>query len=128
VPIAFRELGKLVEGDGLSSCGILGILGLLADGHYALCGVGEHIPELAYGQAGVGHLAEIWSGHPMLKELRKGLPNDLKGVCGDCLMKRLCLGSCVAMNYQQGHGLLASYWFCEQAHAANLFPASRLKS
>jgi SynChlorMet cassette radical SAM/SPASM protein ScmF len=128
VPMAFRELGKLVEGDGLSSCGILGILGLLADGHYALCGVGEHVPELVYGQAGVGHLAEIWSGHPKLIELRKGLPNDLKGVCGDCLMKRLCLGSCVAMNYQQGQGLLAPYWFCEQAHAANLFPASRLKS
>ena len=50
VPMAFRSLGSLVEGDGLSSCGILGIIGLLADGHYALCGVGEHIPELVYGR------------------------------------------------------------------------------
>jgi SynChlorMet cassette radical SAM/SPASM protein ScmF len=127
VPMAFRPLGNLVAGDGLSSCGILQILGLLADGHYALCGVGEHIPELVYGQAGVGRLAEIWSGHPLLKELRAGLPDHLKGVCGDCLMKNVCFGSCVAMNYQQGRGLLAPYWFCEEAHATKLFPESRLK-
>jgi SynChlorMet cassette radical SAM/SPASM protein ScmF len=127
VPMAFRPLGHLVEGEGLSSCGILGILGLLADGYYALCGVGEHIPELVYGQAGVGRLAEIWSGHPLLRELREGLPNDLQGVCGQCLMKKVCLGSCVAMNYQQGQGLLAPYWFCERAYAERLFPESRLK-
>ena len=128
VPMAFRPLGNLVEGDGLSSCGILGILGLLAEGHYALCGVGEQIPELVYGQAGIGRLAEIWSWHPFLKELRESLPNRLKGVCGDCLMKKVCLGSCVAMNYQQGLGLLAPYWFCEQAYAENMFPKIRLKS
>jgi SynChlorMet cassette radical SAM/SPASM protein ScmF len=127
VPMAFKPLGNLVEGAGLTSCGILGILGLLADGHYALCGVGEHIPELVYCQAGIGRLAEIWSGHLLLQELREGLPKDLKGVCRDCLMKKVCLGSCVAMNYQQGQGLLASYWFCEAARAENLFPESRLQ-
>jgi SynChlorMet cassette radical SAM/SPASM protein ScmF len=127
VPMAFRPLGSLVEGDGLSSCGILGILGLLADGHYALCGVGEHIPELVYGKAGVGSLAEIWAEHPLLLELREGLPKDLQGVCGNCLMKKVCLGSCVAMNYQQGQDLLAPYWFCERAYLERLFPESRLR-
>jgi SynChlorMet cassette radical SAM/SPASM protein ScmF len=127
VPMAFRPLGNLVEGDGLSSCDIHGIIGLLADGHYALCGVGEHISELVYGQAGVGRLAEIWGGHPLLQKLREGLPSNLKGICGECLMKNVCLGSCVAMNYQQGQGLLAPYWFCKEAQAEGLFPASRLK-
>ena len=127
VPMAFRALGSLVAGDGLGSCGILGILGLLADGHYALCGVGEHIPELVYGPAGVGRLADLWGEHPLLQELREGLPNGLKGVCGYCLMKNVCLGACVAMNYQQGRGLLAPYWFCEQAYAEKLFPENRLK-
>ena len=126
VPMAFKPLGSLVECQGLSSCGIMGIIGLLADGHYALCGVGEHVPELVYGQAGVGHLAEIWRTHPLLQELREGLPNHLQGVCGDCLMKKVCLGSCVAMNYQRGRGLLAPYWFCAQAYDEKLFPESRL--
>jgi len=126
VPMAFRPLGRLVDGDGLSSCGILGLLGLLADGHYALCGVGEHVPDLVYGQAGVGRLAELWAWHPLLQELREGLPKKLQGVCGHCLMKKVCLGSCVAMNYQRGQGLMAPYWFCEQAYAENLFPETRL--
>jgi len=126
VPMAFLPLGSLVGGKGLRSCGILEILGLLADGHYALCGIGEHVPELVYGRAGVGDLAEIWRAHPLLQELREGLPDHLQGVCGDCLMKKACLGSCVAMNYQQGQGLLAPYWFCAQAYDEKLFPESRL--
>ena len=126
VPMAFRPLGSLAGDRRLGSCGILGIIGLLADGHYALCGVGEHVPELVYGRAGIGHLAEIWQTHPLLQELREGLPNRLEGVCGDCLMKKVCLGSCVAMNYQQGQGLLAPYWFCARAYEEGLFPASRL--
>jgi SynChlorMet cassette radical SAM/SPASM protein ScmF len=47
-PAAFRPLGRLFGNgaDGCGVCGILGILGVLADGSYALCGIGETMPEL----------------------------------------------------------------------------------
>ncbi len=41
-------------------CGILGILGVIASGHYALCGIGEHVPELVFGEVGVDTLAAVW--------------------------------------------------------------------
>jgi MoaA/NifB/PqqE/SkfB family radical SAM enzyme len=54
------------------------------------------------------------------------LPGRLEGVCSRCLMKRRCLGSCVAQNYYSEGRLWAPYWFCRQAEEEGLFPASRL--
>ena len=79
VPMAFRPLGGLVEGDGLSHCGILGILGLLADGHYALCGVGEHIPELVYGPAGVGRSGGDLGRASPVASTPRGAAQEFKG-------------------------------------------------
>lgn len=125
-PPAFHALGKIAIGEGANQCGILGVLGVLATGHYALCGIGSHIPELVFGRVASDPLAGVWSSHPVLVELRSGLPDRLAGICGQCLMKTRCLGSCVAQNYYRKHSLFAPYWFCEQAHRLGLFPASRL--
>jgi SynChlorMet cassette radical SAM/SPASM protein ScmF len=126
VPAAFRPLGEYLGEDGADACGIRGILGLLADGSYALCGIGEHVPELVFGRAGQGELAELWAGHPVLERLREGLPDGLAGVCGRCLMRGACLGSCVAQNYYRSGDVLGAYWFCELAEEQGLFPAGRL--
>jgi len=37
-PLAFRPLRRIADGEG-GTCGILAILGVLAGGHYALCGI-----------------------------------------------------------------------------------------
>jgi len=127
-PLAFRPLHRLCgKGDTGGRCGLLGILGVLADGKYALCGIGETVPELVFGDATQVRLAEVWASHPVLQALRTGLPDRLEGVCGECLMKRLCLGSCVAMNYYSQRNLFAPFWYCEEARRAGLFPVSRLR-
>ena len=59
-PMAFRSLKSMFYGGGCSVCGIFGIMGVLADGHYALCGIGSHVPELVFGEAGKNPLAEVW--------------------------------------------------------------------
>ena len=125
-PMAFRSLKSMFYGGGCSVCGIFGILGVLADGHYALCGIGSHVPELVFGEAGKDRLADVWRDNDMLKAIREGLPERLEGVCSRCLMKRRCLGACLAQNYYRHRNLWAPYWFCEMAEAAGLFPASRL--
>ena len=125
-PQAFRALNRIARGDGCGVCGSLGILGVFASGHYALCGIGEQVPELVFGEVGKARLEEVWRENLILKELREELPKRLEGVCGRCLMKGRCLGSCVAQNYYSKGSLWAPYWFCEQAEEAGLFPASRL--
>ena len=125
-PQAFRALHRIASGDGCSSCGIFGILGVIASGHYALCGIGEQVSDLVFGEVGKDRLEVVWRENTILNALREGLPERLEGICGRCLMKRRCMGSCVAQNYYRKGSLWAPNWFCEQAEAAGLFPASRL--
>jgi len=125
-PLAFRPLSRIASGDGDGTCGILGILGILASGHYALCGIGQHVPELVFGAVGEDRLEDVWPGDATLNALRAGLPDQLAGVCARCLMKHRCLGSCIAQNYYRMGSLWAPFWFCEQAEAAGLFPESRV--
>jgi SynChlorMet cassette radical SAM/SPASM protein ScmF len=125
-PHAFKPLNRIASGDGCSACGIFGILGVMASGYYALCGIGEQVPELVFGKVGTDRLETVWYENPILIALREGLPSRLEGVCGRCLMKSRCLGSCVAQNFYSKGSLWAPFWFCEQAEKAGLFPASRL--
>jgi SynChlorMet cassette radical SAM/SPASM protein ScmF len=127
-PWAFRPLSRIGKGEVSGRCGILNVLGLIASGDYALCGIGEHVPELVFGKAGRDNLAELWEGHPMLNALREGMPSRMEGVCGSCLMKGMCLGSCVAQNYYRSRNLFAPFWFCEAAETQGLFPESRRAS
>jgi SynChlorMet cassette radical SAM/SPASM protein ScmF len=125
-PIAFRPLSRIAGGDGAGTCGILGIIGVIPNGRYAMCGIGEHIPDLIYGKVGKDRLEEVWLNNPKLIELRQGMPVRLDGVCAHCLMKYRCLGSCVAQNYYRNKSLWAPFWFCDQAREIGLFPDTRL--
>ncbi len=127
-PAAFQSLKYLQRYQGRGLCGIRGILGVLASGHYALCGIGEHVSDLVFGDARQTPLAQVWRSHPVLQSIQSGLPDQLKGVCGRCLMQSSCLGSCVAQNYYGSADLLAPFWFCELAEQEGLFPASRLSA
>jgi SynChlorMet cassette radical SAM/SPASM protein ScmF len=126
-PVVFRPLGKMYgrEGSGCGICNVHRILGVLGNGSYALCGIGETVPELVFGHAGKDTLADVWSCNPVLREIREGLPHRLGGICGDCLMKGLCLGSCIAQNYYKDRNLWAPHWYCEEAYREGLFPESR---
>ncbi len=125
-PTAFRPLSRLFsKPDG--RCGIFGIIGVLGNGKYALCGIGETVPELIFGHAETDRLADVWNNNRVLRDIRKGLPEDLEGICADCLMKKMCLGSCVAMNYYRSKNLFAPHWYCELAHGAGLFPSARIR-
>jgi SynChlorMet cassette radical SAM/SPASM protein ScmF len=126
-PPAFKPLRRIAAGpDGCSVCSIFSILGVLATGQYSLCGIGSRVPALVFGQAGRDRLADVWFRNPLLRNIRQGLPGRLTGICGRCLMKNLCLGSCLAQNYYRAGSLWAPFWLCAEAEESGLFPASRL--
>ncbi len=127
-PPAFRPLGRMFgeSGDGCQCCGISNILGVLPDGSYALCGIGVLEPDLVFGRAGIDPLKMIWQENPVLQDIRQGLPERLKGICAACVMKYVCLGTCIAQNYYRAKDLWAPFWFCEEAQRLRVFPQSRL--
>jgi SynChlorMet cassette radical SAM/SPASM protein ScmF len=129
-PMAFRPLSKMFGegGCGCGTCGIRSVLGVLGDGSYALCGIGETVPQLVFGHAASDSLEDVWNNTDLLKELREGLPERLQGICRDCLLKGRCLGHCVAQSYYRCSTLWASQWYCEEAARIGQFPKTRLYS
>lgn len=127
-PPAFRPLRRVLGPDasGCQGCGILGIIGVLADGSYALCGIGRTVPELVFGTAAKDALEEVWRESTVLNEIRAGLPDRLTGVCRQCLLMPRCLGECLAQNYSRTRDLWAPYWYCEEAFRHGLFPSTRI--
>lgn len=127
LPPAFRSLSSMYSNSsyGCARCNILNIIGVLADGTYAMCGLGNKDNKLTFGSAHIDELSNVWFNNNVLNDLRAGLPFKLSGVCGDCLHKAHCLGSCIAQNYHKSFNLFAPFWFCDQAEKAQLFPPTR---
>lgn len=123
-PIVFHNIKRLLRG-GNDSCGILNILGILANGSIAMCGIGMELPELTYGTLGKDPLINIWVKNPTLQQLRFDVPKNLEGICSNCVFKWQCLGSCIAENYHQSQRLTAPYWFCQDTTQQGLFPEHR---
>lgn len=126
-PLAFHSLGQIFDEDtGCGICDVLGILGVLPGGQFALCGVGQVAAGMHSGRVGQDSLASVWRDHPVLQEIRDGMPDRLEGICSRCLMRGMCKGACVGNTYATTGKLWKPYWFCEEAERLGLFPESRL--
>jgi SynChlorMet cassette radical SAM/SPASM protein ScmF len=125
IPVAFYSIGRLMA--SLGRCTVQNILGLLATGELALCGIGTTIPELVYGKIDIDILRDVWCTSPGLIRLREQVPFKLRGICGRCIHRNFCQGECVANNYHRENGLDSPYFLCEEADNLGLFPESRKK-
>lgn len=126
IPIAYYSIRKIINGHP-GRCNVLNLLGVLSGGELSLCGVGVLVPELIYGHLSCDSLKEVWKEAPGLKELRRLIPAELEGICGQCLFRYFCLGQCVANNYHAVKMLNFPYFFCHHAAEKGLFPPSRRK-
>jgi len=125
MPIGLKSL-QAVTRNPLYECHILNILGILADGTVSLCGIGQTETDLNMGNIAKDDLTEIWRHHPLLQKLRKETPSELGGICGRCIFKFRCLGSCRACAYAASGDLRSPFFLCDEAYEKNLFPASRM--
>ncbi len=125
LPPAFLGLKEFTN-NSCGTCGILNLLGVLHDGSAGLCGIGEHIEGMNFGDLRQLGVRKVWEETETLKLLRDGVPDKLKGVCGMCLFKSYCLGKCVANTYYETGDLLGPFGFCQQAYDQGLFPNTRL--
>jgi len=123
-PMAFHSIRRLQTDNG-ANCSLLNILGVLSSGEIALCGIGIQEKDLIYGQLGKEKVNDIWKNSPGLKKLRAGIPNNLGGICGTCVFKNRCLGSCIAQNYHSTKQLTAPFWFCRDADKVGSFPINK---
>lgn len=124
LPMAFEPMGNIISG-GHAQCAVLNILGITENGDISFCGVERFEKDLVMGNIHADAIDHVWRNHPLLQLLRDSVPRRLEGICGACLMKRQCLGSCRACAYHIDKSLTAPHWFCRAAFAKGLFPHTR---
>jgi SynChlorMet cassette radical SAM/SPASM protein ScmF len=126
-PPALYTVGELIDWGTDQQCHVRHILGILGSGDMALCGVGQNIPELCFGNLEDTGVREVWLHHPVLRQLRQELEGRYPGLCGDCIHAQRCLTHCVAQNYVDAGQLVVPHTLCAAAHEQGLFPAGRLR-
>ncbi len=125
LPVALRSITD-IKRRGIIECRILNILGILANGDFSICGIGQTIDELRMGNIYQDSIKDVWKENLILVDLRQGLPGRLKGICGRCIFRFQCLGSCRANAYAMTKDLFAPYFICEESYESGLFPDSRV--
>ena len=124
-PMAFHGINHLLRSQG-EVCNIEHILGVLATGHLAMCGIGTQEKDLIYGQLGKDKVREVWTYNPILLQVRSIIMTEhLEGICSQCVHQKLCKGYCLAQNYYASKHLKDPFWFCQMADLRGLFPLSR---
>ncbi len=125
IPSAFKKIDSFFNGNN-AQCHILNIIGIIASGHISICGIGKEVPELVIGNIREDNLEELWRKSPVLSELRRIVPDNMKGICGRCILKGLCLGSCRANAYVLHGDLSAPDRICQEAYEMGIFPETRI--
>lgn len=124
LPPAFKTIDE-IKRTGLGECRILNILGILANGEFSMCGIGQTMEQLRIGNVLKDSIAEVWKNNRFLLSLRESLPKKLKGICSRCIFRFQCLGACRADAYALNGDLYAPFFLCQDFFEAGLFPASR---
>ncbi|MCK5063690.1 MAG: radical SAM protein, partial [Candidatus Fermentibacteraceae bacterium] len=119
IPQAFLPINRLSNAD---RCPILNLLGVLPDGAISFCGIGFSCSSLIMGSFLKNDLRDIWANSDLLRKLRTEVPARFEDICGNCIHAGKCLGECVMQNYYSYGNFTSSYWICQRADEAGIFP------
>ena len=126
LPPALQEPDRFQKSDmacywGKHFCGIL------PNGDVAMCH-GCDFCNIYHGNlfiAGNIHnqsLREVWELSKTFNNLREIDPDNFKGVCGRCVLRKFCRGYCRIRAYLEYGSILAPDILCQEAFENNLFP------
>ena len=125
LPSAFKPMDAFLKHKN-AECHILNILGIVSTGHISMCGIGKEVKGLIMGNIREDNLQDIWFHSPVLATLRELVPKRIEGICGRCILKGVCLGSCRADAFVLSGSLGAPFWICQEAYDKGLFPEQRI--
>jgi len=122
IPPAFVPLNRI---QNTGWCPIHNLLGILPDGGISFCGIGFSRAELVMGNFTEDSLRDIWSNAGLLRKIRIQLPDELEGICRNCIHSTRCLAKCVMQNYYSNGNFTSPYWMCQEAEDNGIFPETR---
>lgn len=101
------------------------LLGILPNGDVTVCAVSRENQDLYFGNVRDSslRLKNIWEKTRMdMLRSRYVAAQDLNGICGDCVWKYTCKGSCRAWAYEEGGSFDSAFPICKALDEAGSFP------
>ena len=121
LPMAFLDLDVLFHAcyAGRDS------LAVLPDGSVSFCAYCTNDDNMIAGNIRESPLEELWENGLIFDQCRN-IHSSLEGICGRCIFKEYCQGSCRAWAYDVYDSLYAPYPLCQTAYEEGLFPEEYL--
>ena len=105
----------------ITSC-MFPILGILPDGTITVCAMTRESEEVKFGNIRSDSLVEIWS-RPEIRLLREAYDRaELVGICGDCIFRHHCKGSCRAYAFTEFGSFQEPFPLCAAFERDGRFP------
>lgn len=108
-------------------CSFPSLLGIHANGDVAPCDGLLNYKQFILGNIRQKSLEEIWN-HPIMLNLRRIGPNDIKGVCKKCKFLSFCMGGCRARSYLTYGNFISPNPICEYFYNCGLFPKDAIQN
>lgn len=103
------------------------MVGIGPTGVVSLCHVSYKDERFVFGSLETNSLTEIWAKSDTLNSFRNMNPNDLKGVCGNCLAREICRGGCRLHAISKYDDFFAPDPYCQTAYNLGKFPEYALE-
>lgn len=103
------------------------VIGVLPDGRISFCGLASYYTTMVLGNFRKERIKDIWENDDTVQRLRNFGSDDLEGVCGMCIFRHQCRGSCRIDAYALFNSFLGPYPLCEKFYQEGKFPKSHLE-
>jgi len=97
------------------------VLGILSTGEVSMCSASYEDSEMIAGDLNRSSLKDIWE-NSFFSDLREIQNGNVKGVCGNCVLYKLCKGVCKMSSYSHYGEKDAPYPLCQEFYNKGLFP------
>jgi len=107
-------------------CGYNYSLSILANGEVSICSLGKQIKKYVFGHVSDVDLKDLWENNIILNEIHESTHLKLKGICSNCVFRKMCVGGCRANALLEYGDFFAPQPKCQQYYESGKFPPSRL--
>ncbi len=99
------------------------LMGVLPDGTVTICALTRSHEEIKFGHVLEDDLLTLWRRGKGWEMRQQYMETKLEGICGDCIFRDTCKGSCRAHAYDEYGSLTGPYLLCQQLADEGLFPS-----
>ena len=104
------------------------MIGISPYGTVSLCHVQGSDERFIFGDLKKDSLKKIWESSATLNKFRNMNPNNLKGVCGNCLARNYCRGGCRLHAMAKYDDFFAPDPQCQTVYDLGMFPSYALEN